>query len=307
VTLQHRLEYALARTALALFRALGPAGASNLGGWLARSIGPLLPVSRVAHVNLAIAMPTLDRTARQRIVRAVWDSLGRTLGEFPHLGGLPEGPGPGPGWTIENAAGIDRLAAAGGPAILVSGHFGNWEMLPVAGAKHGMVAASFYRASDNPAVDALMIGLRTASIGPGAKLFPKGGAGARQALKHLSAGGFMGILNDQKMNDGIEARLFGRPAMTAPAAAAFALRLRCPVVPCYVLRTGPARLRVVVEPPLPLRQTGDRTADILALTQAINDRIEAWALARPETWLWLHRRFGKALYRSDSRDGRHPP
>ena len=52
MTLQHRLEYALARTALALFRALGPAAASNLGGWLARTIGPLLPVNRVAYVNL---------------------------------------------------------------------------------------------------------------------------------------------------------------------------------------------------------------------------------------------------------------
>lgn len=297
MTLRHRLEYALARTALALFRALGPAGASNAAGWIARTIGPLLPVSRVAHVNLAIAIPTLDRPARNRIVRAMWDSLGRTLGEFPHLGRLPEGPGTHPGWTIDNPATIDRLAAAGGPAILVSGHFGNWEMLPAAGAHHGLVAASFYRAPDNPAIDALMLGVRTATLGEGAKLFPKGGAGARQALKHLSNGGFIGILNDQKMNDGIQTSLFGRPAMTAPAAAAFALRLRCPVIPCYVLRDGPARLRVVVEPPLPLPNTTDRTADILALTQAINDRIEAWALARPEAWLWLHRRFDKALYR----------
>ena len=99
------------------------------------------------------------------------------------------------------------------------------------------------------------------------------------------------------MNDGVEARLFGRPAMTAPALAAFALRLKCPVIPGYVQRTGPARFRLVAEPPLPLPDTGNRDADILTLTQAVNDRLEAWARARPADWLWLHRRFEKSLYR----------
>jgi KDO2-lipid IV(A) lauroyltransferase len=99
------------------------------------------------------------------------------------------------------------------------------------------------------------------------------------------------MLVDQKMNDGIEARLFGLPAMTAPAAAAFALRFRCPVIPGHSERIGPARFRLVCDPPLNLPDTGDRTADLAALTQAINDRLEAWIRARPEQWLWLHRRW----------------
>lgn len=291
-----RLEYALARAALAVFQALGPVGASNLGGWLARTLGPVLPVSRVADVNLRIAFPAMDAPSRRRIVRAVWDNLGRTMGEFPHLGSLPEGSPHGPGWFIENVAAIDRLAAAGGPAILVSGHFGNWEMMPAACAAHGVRVASFYRAPDNKAIDALMLALRTRAARGEVKLFPKGTAGAKQALVHLARGGFMGILNDQKMNDGVQATLFGHTAMTAPATAAFALRLRCPVVPGYVMRVGPARFHLVAEEPLPLPNTGDRDADIRALTQAINDRMEAWARARPDSWLWLHRRFDKALY-----------
>ena len=58
-----RLEFELARAMLAVFRALGPVAASNVGGWLARAVGPLLPVSRVAHINLQLAMPELDRAA----------------------------------------------------------------------------------------------------------------------------------------------------------------------------------------------------------------------------------------------------
>ena len=61
-------------------------------------------------------------------------------------------------------------------------------------------------------------------------------------------------------------------------------------------RLGPARLRIVVEPPLALPDSGDRDADILALTEAINRRLEAWVRARPKSWLWLHRRWPKETY-----------
>ncbi|MFT9091447.1 MAG: lysophospholipid acyltransferase family protein, partial [Gluconacetobacter sp.] len=86
------------------------------------------------------------------------------------------------------------------------------------------------------------------------------------------------------------------PAMTAPALAAMALRYRGPGIPGYVERLGPARLRIHVEPPLALPDSGDRQADILALTQAVNDRLERWVRARPGTWLWLHRRWPKSSY-----------
>ena len=99
---------------------------------------------------------------------------------------------------------------------------------------------------------------------------------------------------DQKMNDGIEARFFGRPAMTAPALAALALRLRCPVIPGFVERLGPARFRVTCEPPLALPDTGNRTVDIASLTQTVNDTLERWIRAKPESWLWLHRRWPNA-------------
>jgi KDO2-lipid IV(A) lauroyltransferase len=293
-----RVEYAAARLAVALLRALGPVAASDWGGRIARWIGPLLPVSRIANVNLRLTMPELDAPARAAIIRGVWDNLGRTVAELPHLGALAEDVAAGPGWSLDGAPAFAALAAQGGPAILFSGHIGNWEMLSVAAARHGLAFGGFYRAADNPAVDALLAGLRRDATGVETKLFPKGAAGARLALKHLSSGGFLGMLVDQKMNDGIEARLFGRPAMTPSALAALALRLRCPVMPAHVERLGPARFRIVCEDPLPLPDTGDRAADMLVVTQMVNDRLEAWVRARPESWLWLHRRFDKALYRN---------
>ncbi len=288
-----RAEAALATAAMALLRTLGPITASNLGGRVARWIGPKLPVSRVAHANLRRALPELDEAARRRVVRGVWENLGRTVAELPHVGGLRPTES-GPGWTLEGEEIVRAVAARGGPALFVSAHIGNWEVLPRVAAQAGVAFASFYRAAANPYVDALLLRLRREATGEDSPSFNKGAAGARAAVAHLRANGILAMLGDQKLNDGIEARLFGLPAMTAPAMAAFALRFRCPLIPAHTERLGPARFRIVCEPPLALPATGDRGADIAALTQAVNDRLEAWIRARPEQWLWLHRRWPPA-------------
>ena len=292
-----RLEAAAARLLLGLFRRLGPVRASNLGGGLCRLVGPWLPVSRVAHANLRLAMPELDAAARAHIVRGVWDNLGRTVAELPHLGRLEYGTPSGPGWIAEGADTLLAQAERGGAVLLVSGHIGNWEMLPPAMAHFGLRGGSFYRAAKNPLVDALIRDLRDAAGGTRTSLFAKGARGARAALAHVMRGGALGLLVDQKMNDGMRATLFGHPAMTATAPAAIALRQRCPVIPSRIERIGPARLRLVVEPPLVLPDSGDRAADQAVLTQQVNDLLERWIRARPEAWLWLHRRWPKDAHR----------
>ena len=212
------------------------------------------------------------------------------LGELPHVTALQETTH-GSGWEVAGADILREARESGGPVIFVSGHIGNWEVLPPAVARHGLPFASLYRASPNPAVDAAIVGLRRQALGTDVPMFPNGSAGARSALRHLSQGGHLGMLMDQKMNDGVAARFFSREAMTAPALAALTLRFRCRVIRGHVQRLGPARFRVVVEPPIAVPDTGDRQADVLALTQSINDAMERWVRARPESWLWLHRRW----------------
>lgn len=292
--LRWRVEAAVVRALMTGLRALGPRRASDLGGWIGRTLGPLLPVSRVAEVNLRLAFPDRDPAWRRATIRACWDNLGRVGGELPVLPALMDR---ADAIEVEGLAHFRAIAAAGGPAILFSGHFANWEVLLPAAARHGVAAGVVYRAIGNPLIDRMLTAIRTAAMGGRALMLPKGPAGARATLAHLARGGVVGMLLDQKMNDGIPALLFGRTAMTAPALAHLALRFRCPVMPARAERLGPARFRIVVEPPLPLPASGDRHADIAALTQAVNDTLERWIRDRPAEWLWLHRRFDKALYR----------
>jgi KDO2-lipid IV(A) lauroyltransferase len=193
--------------------------------------------------------------------------------------------------VVDGEEHLRELAGRGGPAVFFSGHIGNWEVLPAVLATHGIPMAGFYRPARNKLVDRLIMQLRRPANGMAIQMFPKGATGARLAVGHLLAKGFLAVLVDQKMNDGIPVPLFGRTAMTAPAAAALALRFGCPVVPGYVERIGPARFRVICEAPLSISESGDRQADIAALTRAMNACLERWISARPDSWLWLHRRW----------------
>ena len=243
-SLRDRIQAAALRVGIRVSRALGPATASNLGGHVARTIGPWLPVSRIARANLSRALPELDARARRRVLLGVWENLGRTAAEMPHVGALRR-TADGPGWECEDDTVLRALRDHGGPAILFSGHLANWEIgLPVA-ASLGLTVSWFYRAASNPAADAAIQDMRRGATGAEVPMFAKGSAGAREALAHLRRGGVLGMLVDQKLNEGVAVPFFGRPAMTTPALAQFALRFRCPVIPVYSVRLGPARFRVI--------------------------------------------------------------
>jgi KDO2-lipid IV(A) lauroyltransferase len=286
----HRIEFAAAYLAVKLFRIAGPQTASNLGGLLARTIGPLLGASKTADRNLRAAMPELTAARRQAIVRETWDNLGRTVAELAHIGKLRE-TASGPGYRISGAEHVTNAVKAGGPILALTGHIGNWEIIPPAIFSRGIDLAFMYRAANNPLIDRLILRLREADTERKMVMFAKGNAGARGAYAHLKQNGNLGLLIDQKLDNGIAVPFFNMPAMTAPALAAFALKFHCAILPIHVVREAPARLHIICEPPLQLPNTGDRDADILSLMTTANQILEGWIRETPGAWLWLHRRW----------------
>jgi Kdo2-lipid IVA lauroyltransferase/acyltransferase len=290
--LSHLAQAAGLHGTIFLLRCLGPENASNLGGWVTRLIGPMLSVSRVADGNLQHAFPELVAAERARIIRAVWDNLGRNAAELPHVRSLRPSLS-GPGWEIEGAAHIEKLRSSGTQLLFFSGHLGNWEMILPIAASLGLPVSGFYRAASNVRTNAIIQSLREQALDQGVSMFAKGAKGARAALAHLQGGGSLGLLVDQKMNDGLKVPFFGRAAMTAPAIAQFALRFSAPIVPVRVVRLGPARFRMICEAPLTIARTGDKTADTYAILLAVNATLERWIREQPGSWLWLHRRWPK--------------
>jgi len=281
------IEAAAVRLFLALFAMLPLDRASAVGGWLARMIGPRLAVSRVARRNLGHAFPDKSAAEIGAIVVGMWDNLGRVAAEYPHLGKIdvtdPEGR-----VEVVGVEHVERLRDDDMCGIFVSAHLGNWEIASLGAIQNGVPLTQIYRAANNPYIEPLLRRLR-APVG-GAN-FPKGAAGAKQLIKALRRGDHLGMMIDQKLNEGIAVPFFGRHAMTAPAPAQLALKFGCPIVPARVERLEGAHFRLTVYPPLNLAVSGDRQADLAAAMGRINALIEDWIRARPEQWLWLHRRW----------------
>jgi Kdo2-lipid IVA lauroyltransferase/acyltransferase len=285
--LSERIEGAAAIALMALFKGLPIDLASGLGGFLARLVGPRLGISKRARRNLALAMPELSATEREAVVRKMWDNLGRVVAEYPHVGAIKCFV-PGTRLDVVGTEHVDAAVARGKPILFVSGHYGNWETNGIASAQYGLPVILVYRAPNNPIVAALMERTRADFS---SSVIAKGAGGARQLIQAIKANQTIGILIDQKMNDGIPVPFFGRDAMTAPAIAQFAVRLGCVLVPARTERLTGARFRITVYPPLELPATGDRGADERAIMVAINQIVEGWIRERPEQWLWLHRRW----------------
>jgi KDO2-lipid IV(A) lauroyltransferase len=282
----HRAEAAGAALFFAAMRALPMDLASALGGALGRALGPRLGISRRARDNLHAAFPDLPPAEVERIVRGMWDNLGRVVAEYPHLPRLRVFV-PGGRIATRGVEHLDRAIAAGRSVILFGGHIGNWEIAALAAGQHGIDVAQIYRAANNPLVDAMIARFR----GRASEFIPKGTVASRRALAALRRGAHLTLLVDQKLNDGIAVPFFGREAMTAPALALMALHFGCAVLPARVERLAGARFRLTIEPPLPLPDTGDRAADVMALMTAVNRTLERWIRERPEQWFWLHSRW----------------
>lgn len=280
------IEALLAAAVFSGFALLPVDAASALGGWLFRLIGPWLPVSAVARGNLAAVFPEKAAAERETILRGSWENMGRVMGEFPHLGGIVATDRV----EVVGAENVRAMGSDGKAGIFISGHLGNWEISGFIAAREGVPLHLVYRSPNNPWVEWLY---RRGRLIEGGGLIPKGSSGARQLVEVLRKGGHLGMLVDQKMNDGIEVPFLGRPAMTAPAVAQFALRFGCPVVPARVERLKGVRFRVTVLPPMETPSTGDRHADMKAMMTAVNDLLGGWIRERPDQWMWMHRRWPK--------------
>lgn len=253
------------------------------GAAVARILGPLAGLDRRIDSNLRLAMPGLDARARRRIRREVEDNFGRSLiesysyREFArHCRDIVP---TGPGW-----AALEAAREAGRPSILFTGHFGNYAAIRMALEAHGHTLGVLYRPFSNPHFERRH---RIAQDVFGLS-FPRGPAGMQAMLRNIRAGHVTAIVGDQHVADGAALTFFGLRAATSTAAARLALKYDAPLVPAYGLRRADGvHFDVVIDAPV-----APDTPE--AMSQRLNDSLEAMIRAHPGQWLWTHRRWKAA-------------
>jgi KDO2-lipid IV(A) lauroyltransferase len=290
IFMRHRLEYA---AVWLLVRPLGalPRPAGRLAGIvLARLVYALhRRLRRVGMRNLELAFPEKSRRERRRIVRGVFDGLGRQLAEFCRF----------PRYTRENVGevaiydGFEHYEAArarGQGVLFLTAHLGGWEIGSFAHSLYGNPIQIVVRPLDNPYLDALVDRYRTLH---GNTTFGKQDF-ARGLLAAMKAGATVGILIDQNVTPpaGVFVDFFGHLACTTSGLARVAAHTGAAVVPGFTIWDSVLRkYRIHFEPAVELERTGNDEADAVANTAKFTKVIEEFARRYPDQWLWVHRRW----------------
>lgn len=284
---QRRLRYlseaAFVYLLWGFFKILPVTWASAIAGSTLKFIGPKLAASRKAFNNIADAFPEKTADEHQKILVGMWENLGRVVGEYPHLNKI---------WERTEVIGGDHLHAlkkSGKSGILFGGHFSNWEVQPLVTVNHGLDVGIVYRKPNNPYVADLIYKTRC-KTGNSIQI-EKSAKGARQLTQILKKDGIVGMLMDQKLNQGMPIPFFGRDAMTAPSLGQFSLKFDATVIPIQIARKQGVSFKATVYPPMEIQKTGDKEADVRKVLTEMNQYFEDWIRENPEQWLWLHRRW----------------
>jgi len=187
-----------------------------------------------------------------------------------------------------NGQGHLRQALAGGRGvIMLTGHYGNFEMMAALCAAYDLDVTVIARASDEDLVEQYVGAIRAQH-----KVRVVHKQAWREAFRTLENGGIVGILADQAAaRGGIMADFLGHPAPTALGPFMLAQRTGAPVLPCFIQRDPNGFMTVDMHRPLQFVESGDEDTDALAFTQRMNDAIGAQIRMRPEEWHWVHRRW----------------
>lgn len=279
--LRYLAEAALLYLLYGLFRLLPLDTASNLGGWIGRTVGPRLAASRKARANLQRALPDLSATEQNKIIAGMWDNLGRVMAEYAHLAYLGR-----ERVEIINPEKLPRDRAC----IVIGGHLANWEMIGMAPRfQLGVTLDAVYRAPNNPWSARLLD--RTRSLGGEIRTIAKSRTSARGFVESLSAGRPVGMLIDQKYNEGIAIPFFGHDAMTSTAFVKIPQKYDCPLIPVRIERMSGAHFRLTFLDPLEIHNNDGTPRAVESVVADAHHMLERWIREKPEQWLWLHRRW----------------
>lgn len=289
------LEATLLRTFWILARLMGPAQASKTGGILMRWLGPKTHRHAKVVRNLNLAFPDLNYIQTNNLAREVWRNFGAVLAEYPHLHRL----------TVQKAdAAIDvsiaaetqRLIKLKLPAIYVSAHLGNWELVALTLKAFGIPLSVLYGPQYNPVLNKMLLKQRRSL---GCKLIDREN-GLRQLIRDLESGRSVGLLPDQRVDSGINIPFLGLNAPTTTSPAWLAVRLNRPLVPVQILRVGHARFKAVIHGPIQTVTHLDNDVKIKNMTGALNTMFENWIRDCPGQWLCMKSRWPK-----ETRRGQH--
>jgi KDO2-lipid IV(A) lauroyltransferase len=284
------VEMAALSPAWATLRGLPLERAVHAGAALGSIISRLDFANRpIAMRNLAIAFPEHSSDEHRTILRETYRNFGRIAAEWINFSDFSRA-------NIRNYVTYKdpeywteaQRISQGRGILVLTGHFGNWELLAGAHSIYGYRVAIVHRPNRNPILDAAVNRRRERF---GNRVIARRGA-AKPILQLLREDWAVVIPLDLDNRQGIFVDFFSMQAATSDALARIAMSTGTPVLPVFLIRegTGPHH-QITFLPAIEVQRGEDRAAAIRDATQDFTRIIEAMIRKHPDHWNWIHRRW----------------
>jgi Kdo2-lipid IVA lauroyltransferase/acyltransferase len=184
---------------------------------------------------------------------------------------------------------MDHLITGSRPLIVLTGHYGNWELAGYLFGMFGFPTVAVARTLDNPYLERYLRAFREKT---GQSLIPKTG-GFDQMVEVLQNNRALTFLADQDAGQrGLFVDFFGQPASTHKAIALLAIEHQAPVAVGVARRIGPGfRYEIRCEDVIDPAELSGTADDVRILTQRFTSALERLIRQDPTQYLWLHRRW----------------
>tara|TARA_B000000609_G_C24125892_1_gene322385 strand:- start:43 stop:906 length:864 start_codon:yes stop_codon:yes gene_type:complete len=282
--LKYFLEFLIISILFLIFRIVGYRFASNFGNLIGKLLGPIFRSKEIIKKNIKIFSPTIKENEINKIIKKMWGNYGRILAEYPYI----------PSFRkkkldnylmIDGLENLEKIKKNKKPALFISGHFNNFELMAMTIEREGVDLFAVYRPLNNKFLNLIMEYLRKKYICK--NQIEKGLKGLRKALALFKKGKSLAIMIDQRVSEGMDIELFGKNAFTTTIPAQFVKKFGCIIQPVYIQRIDSVHFKVVFDEHI----TFEKNQSIEEITKYLNKWLEKKITKNPDQWIWTHNRW----------------
>tara|TARA_B100001248_G_C27330262_1_gene431042 strand:- start:41 stop:898 length:858 start_codon:yes stop_codon:yes gene_type:complete len=245
-------------------------------------IGPLFKSKKIVEKNLNIFSKQMPSINKDLIISKMWKNYGMTFIEYIFLDKFRKSED---FVSIEGESNLNDVIIGKSPAIFISGHFSNFELMSMEITKKKIKLATIYRPLNNFFLNPIMEFLRKKYICN--HQIKKGINGVRDAINYLKNNHSIALMIDQRVSEGERVNFFDEPALTTTLPAQLAIKYNIPVIPVFIERNSENNFILKFYTPLKISGNDDKKN----FTQKLNQILEKMIEHNPNEWIWTHNRW----------------
>ena len=263
-------------------RILGIKLSRKIFAFIFSKFAPFFKSKKVIEKNLSIFNEKILESEKKRISLNMWKNYGMTFIEYVFLDFFRKN---NSHIQIVGEKNLDNIINKNKPAIFVSGHFANFELMSMEITKKNIKLATIYRPLNNFFLNPFMEYIRKKYVCE--NQIKKGLKGVRESIEYLKKDISIALMIDQRVSEGEKIPFFGKLAFTTTLPAQLAIKFNVPIIPVFIERIDQDKFRIEFFKEIYASNIYNK----INLTKKLNKVLENMILKNPNHWIWTHNRW----------------